>query len=267
LSQNKWTGLNQECDGNIDAFSFVFWDHSGEKRVDYAPASAEGRVVADIPSGLRAWTAFRGYESEVFSQLTEFNPTIPAGKGFTFEELAAEIDAGYPVLLYLQKFDQLSRSLPGMPQANPEMHGMLAHGYYIADSGDRFVRYKTSWGSSGDNTLSKWGPGAWQAQLPVRGVIGFHPRPQLTRIAATNGVVNLEWDGPSATLSNLVDRSTIPVHWYVVERASTLDPANFAPVSEPTVERAAMLTNCCTDVNAFYRLRLLTAAERPGASN
>ena len=137
LSQNKWVNLNGECDGNIDAFSFVFWDSSGEKRLNYVPASANGQFVPDIPSGLRAWTRFRGDNADVFSQLADFNPTVPPGKGFTFDDLRAEINAGYPVLIFLQNYTELFRSIPGMERANPEMHGMLAYGYHVADSGEQ----------------------------------------------------------------------------------------------------------------------------------
>src|SRR5262245_40533096 len=51
LSQNKWTNLNGECDGNIDAFSFVFWDQAGARRVNYTPDPQNGQPVPDIPSG------------------------------------------------------------------------------------------------------------------------------------------------------------------------------------------------------------------------
>ena len=190
------------------------------KRVNFLPASQTGQVVPDIPSGLRAWTRFRGNDADVFSQLADFNPTVSPGKGFTFADLKAEIDAGYPVLLYLQNYDELSRSLPGMPRANPEMHGMLAYGYYLADSGAQYVRYKTSWGSSGDNTFSAWAAGAWQAQLSVRGLIGYHPLPKITSISAIGSSLHIEWDGPSSTLSNVITQTTTPLHWYQVEKAT-----------------------------------------------
>ena len=43
--------------------------------------------------------------------------------------MQAEIDAGYPVLVFLQPYNELYRSLSGMPKANPEIHGMLIYGY------------------------------------------------------------------------------------------------------------------------------------------
>lgn len=257
LNQNKWRNLNQECDGNIDGFSFVFWDLEGGKRVNFIPSSNDGGVVPDIPSGLKEWTRFRGSEADVFSQLADFNPAVTSGQGFTFEDLRAEIDSGYPVLLFLQHFDQPSRELSGMPKGNPEIHGMLAHGYYIADDGKQFVRYKTSWGSSGDNTMSLWDRIPWQAFLPVRGVIGYHPRPKITRVTPAEGAVTIEWEGPGSNVSNLVAGTTLPVHWYVLEKATLLNPGNFEAVTEPTTERSITVPDCCPERAGFFRIRLL----------
>ena len=107
--------LGGECDGNIDGFSFVYWDKSGEKRINYVPGPEAGLPAVDIQSGLRAWTESRGYPSEVFTQLTDFNPEVPPGKGFSFQDLKAEIDAGYPVLLFLQRSSEKSRLIRSMP--------------------------------------------------------------------------------------------------------------------------------------------------------
>ncbi len=104
LSQKKWTNMNDECDGNIDSYAFVFWDKSGEKRVNYQPPFKAGSQPRDVPSGWRTWTRYRGYNANVFSQLTDFNTNVPPGKGFTFGDLKAEINAGYPLLLYQQPF-------------------------------------------------------------------------------------------------------------------------------------------------------------------
>ncbi len=256
LSQNKWENLNGECDGNIDAFSFVFWDGNGDRRVNFIPPPQGSGPVTDIPSGLRAWTADRGYGANVFSQLTDFNPSVPAGHGFTFEDLKAEIDAGYPVLLYLQSYNEISRALPNMPKANPHMHGMLAYGYYVTDSGTKFVRYRTSW-ASGDAVLSAWGPQDWQAQLPVRGVIGFHPMPKLTGIRRGAQQVTMAWEGPSSTLSNLVTQTSIDVHWYVVERNDSLANTNgWTSVTAPSAERQASVADCCSSTT-FFRIRVV----------
>jgi len=180
---------------------------------------------------------------------------MSSGQGFTFEDLKAEIDAGYPVLLFLQLFDQKFRSLSGMERANPNMHGMLAYGYYTTDSGAQFVRYRTSW-ASGDNMLSKWEAEPWQAALPVRGVIGYHPLPQIINVLPSNDSITISWQGPSSMLSNVLAQTTMPLHWYVVEKATTLNPPDFSPVSAPTVEQTATIPLCC-DQAAFFRLKLM----------
>ena len=262
LSQKKWTNMNGECDGNLDGFSFVFWDTNGNKRANYVPPAQNGRPVPDIPSGLRVWAASRGYVSDVFSQLVDFNPTVPSGAGFTFTDLKDEIDAGYPVLLFLQEYDELSRSFPGMPRANPHMHGMLAYGYYISDTGDAYVRYRTSW-ASGNNNFSYWDAREWQANLPVRGVIGFHPLPQITKVTAANQTLTFQWDGPSSVLTNTVDQTSMPLHWYVVERATRLAPPDYQALSAPVSQLSVTITNCCPDVTAFFRVKLVPP---PGAA-
>jgi hypothetical protein len=257
LSQNKWTNLNGECDGNIDAMSFVLWEANGNKRVNFMPLQQE-IAVPDIPSGLRNWVLSRGYESDAFSQLVDFNPSVPPGNGFSFQDLKAEIDGGYPVLLYLQRYDQMFRSLPGMERANPVMHGMLAYGYYAGDDGAEYVRYKTSWGSSGQNTLSPWSAVPWQADLPVRGVIGFRPLPKITELVHKGGSLTIQWEGPASVLTNMVTRTATPLHWYQIEKATRLDPPDFVAITEPTDERRITLSDCCTDEAAFFRVRLLS---------
>lgn len=266
VSQKKWTNLNNECDGNIDAFSFVFWDKQGAKRANYVPRAANAEPIPDVPSGLRAWTKYRGSEASVISQLVDFNPES-AGQGFTFNELKAEIDAGYPVLLFLQVHNELFRSLPGMPRANPRMHGMLAFGYYISADGDQYVRYKTSWGSSGVNTLSYWDGAPWQAGLPVRGVILFHPAPQIRSFKQISGGLILEWDGPSSVLVDLFSGTGKPANWYVVEKATQLDPPDFTPVGPATAELRMSIPGCCGDDHSgFYRVRLVSAPDSGTAS-
>ncbi len=257
LNQNRWANLNGECDGNIDGFSFVFWEQSGLKRENFTPEKTSGEPIPDIPSGLRAWAKYRGTESDVFSQLVDFNPAVAAGQGFTFDALRSEIDAGYPVLLFLQNYDQLARPLPGMPRANPNIHGMLAYGYYIPDSGEQYVRYKTSWGSSGENTLSVWDARPWQAELPLRGVIGFHPRPRITSLSRQSGALILEWEGPGSVTMNVSNRETTELHYYVVEKSTPASPTSFEPVTEPSTGRTAALRDCCPDEAAFFRVTLV----------
>jgi len=256
LSQKKWSNMNGECDGNIDAYSFNYWDKSGQRRLNYQPTGANGEPVPDLQSGLRAWTQHRGYSATVFTQLTDFNPTVAPGRGFTFEDLRQEIDAGYPVLLFLQQFTTYSRSLEGMPKANPELHGMLAYGYQITDAGQRIVRYRTSWGS-GDNMFALWSPAKWESDLPLRGVIGYHPLPQITGLTLGPSTLEISWDGPVARLYNAVSRSTTQVHRYVVEMAPSPDPAGFSPVTEVLSERHAVIPREAGVDSAFFRVILV----------
>jgi hypothetical protein len=243
-SQNKWADLDGECHGNINAFSFNFWDKQGGRRENFTPA--EG--YRDIQSGWRAWTKSRGYQANVFSQLADFNPNTPAGTGFTFENLKTEINAGYPVMLFLQNHDEFSRA----GGINPEVHGMLAYGYIETDSGVRYVRYRTSWGS-GDQSTASWGSGIWEANLQMRGVIGFHPMPQITSIAPATDGLHVKWDGPSSTLRNISTGATTQVHWYVIEKSDSLTSENFTTVSDPSPTRETILPTG----PGFYRVRLV----------
>ena len=152
LNQRKWTNLNGECDGNIDGYSFVYWDSSGGRRVNFTPGPGAGLPAIDIQSGLRAWTTSRRYTAEVFTQLSDFNPEVLPGNGFSFEDMRAEIDAGYPVLLFLQEFGTKSRAVQNMQRANPLIHGMVAYGYRIQDDGSQFVPSEAACG--GDNEFA-----------------------------------------------------------------------------------------------------------------
>jgi hypothetical protein len=69
LNQNKWKYLNGECDGNIDGYAIAYWDNSGEKRFNFTPGPDAGLPAIDIQSGLSAWTKYRGFDAEVFTQL------------------------------------------------------------------------------------------------------------------------------------------------------------------------------------------------------
>ena len=113
--------------------------------------------------------------------------------------MKAEIDTGYPVLLFLQDFGEYFRPLAGMPRANPGIHGMLAYGYYISGQRSQYVRYRTSWGS-GNNMFHLGSPNAWEATMPVRGVIGYHPLPKIQSVALQSRQSHARWDGPAAQL-------------------------------------------------------------------
>ena len=258
LSQRKWTNLNNECAGNIDAYSFVFWDNKGFRRTNFQPTNAAGERIPDIPSGLRAWAQWRGYDAEVFSQLTDFNSTVPTGRGFTFADMKAEIDAGYPVLLYLQNFTEYSRNIGGMTNANPPIHGMLAYGYSDYPNSTppvRLVHYRTSWGVG--EYSSAWTGDTWQAGMPVRGVIGFHPMPKIRSVIRADGQITIDWDGPSAIREEAVTETVTTVHRYQLERATSLTARDFAPVGAPTTERTITAPEIPGE-NSFYRVKLLT---------
>ncbi|MBU0677718.1 MAG: LamG domain-containing protein [Verrucomicrobia bacterium] len=125
MSHYNWTNLNGECDGNINAFCVNYWDTSGARRVNFRPPSQDGKAVPDIQAGLRDFTQYRGYRADTFSQLAEVHSLTPAGTGFTFDNMIDEIDAGFPVLLFLQNTDM---SRDGGTR-NPSIHGMMAYGY------------------------------------------------------------------------------------------------------------------------------------------
>lgn len=261
LSQDKWAVLNDECAGNIDAFSFVFWDHSGARNTDPIRFDSNTPISPDIPTGLQAWTRQRGHEAETFSQLSDFNPNIPDGSGFSFADLKREIDTGYPVLLFMQPFDSVSRDFLGHPGLNPNIHGMLAYGYFVSSEGKQFVRYRSSW-ASGDNQFSEWTSANWTPQgilnLPLRGVIGYHPLPKITRAErGTDGGLTLHWVGPDSELMDFFTGTARRVHRYVIEAASGIH-GPFEPITAPTLEREVTLDEdeCCS-ATRFFRVTLL----------
>lgn len=265
LNQNKWANLGGECAGNIDAYSFNYFDRGGARRTNYTPSDELGNLVPDIQSGLRAWTQYRGYDADTFSQLADFNPDHPPGQGFTFADLKAEIDSGYPVLLFMQAYGTFSRTLHGRPGINPIIHGMLAYGYVIDDEGVGYVRYRTSW-ASGNSQFSPWNSDNWtpngELNLPLRGVIGYHPRPRLTSITRAGDQLRLAWQGPLSVLRDEVNSAETVLHRYRVERARELKggETTWESISEPVSAFETTVTDCCAGT-AFYRLRLLLPAE------
>jgi hypothetical protein len=253
--------MNGECDGNIDAYSFVYWDNSGDRRVNFTPGPEAGLPAIDIQSGLRAWTEYRGHASDVFTQLSSLSPETPFGRGFTFQDMKAEIDAGYPVLMFLQKYYTASRALPGMDRANPVIHGILAYGYYVTDEGLEYVRYRTSF-AGGDSNLSLWKRETyWSSIAQLRGVIGYHPQPQITSVTHTDGQVLIQWAGPASQLYNVDTGITSKLNWYVVEKATSLTDPDFIPVSEPTADNKVTVP-IGDEQAAFFRLKLLPPAHR-----
>lgn len=259
-SQNKWKNMNGECNGNIDAFAFNFWDKSGLARTNYVPPlQQDGIEVRDLQSGLRKFAEFRGYNAEVYSQLTDFNPETPEGMGFTFDDLKREINAGFPVMLFLQEPGAFSRDIFGMPEANPRVHGMVAYGYVETDGGEKAVRYRTSW-ADGDFVFSVWDWINFQAGLNLRGVIVFHPIPQITSITKVEEKVTLRWEGAASVLMDEMSGDTFPASWYVVEQSPTLTNPQFTGISEPTTNHMIEVDACC-EKEAYYRIRQLSRQE------
>ena len=257
-SQNKWTSLDGECSGNINAFGFNFWDKTGERRWNFTPAPQNGREVRDIQSGIRRWMEYRGTSGEVFSQLVDFNPETPEGKGFTFEDLKAEIDAGYPVILFLQNPGNFSRTVHGVPGMNPNVHAMVAFGYAETVGSYQAVQYRTSW-ASGDNYFSLWGPQPWEAGLALRGVIGVRPLPKIRQFERIGENLIVRWDGPSSTLYDNLNSVSDPVHLYVLEKSTAVE-GPYEAVSTPGTSLETAVSDCC-EGEAFFRVKLLPRGE------
>ena len=259
LSQNKWKDLGDECDGNLDAYSFVFWEKNGNRRSNYTAHDTAGNPIPDIQSGLREWAKHCGYEASSFTQLADFNPTIQTGRGFSFEDLKAEIDAGYPVLLFMQDSRKLDRTVHSRTHVNPSMHGMLAYGYIVADDGSRFVRYRTSW-ASGDYEFSLWNADEWTPEgslhLPLRGVIGFHPAPKITSITPTADGLELRWDAPRSFVYNETENQNRQAQAYVIESSTTLSPPQFEAVGSPVTTLNAVIP-IQSQGSTFYRVKVI----------
>ena len=264
LNQRKWSSLAGECDGNIDAYSFVFWDKSGARRQNYSFTNTAGAYVPDIQSGLKRWARSRGYDAEVFTQLSIFNPERTGPTGFTFNDIKNEIDSGSPILCFLQPQNEFYRNLakPTPMRANPEIHGVMIYGYHD-DPNNAFglgslpehVLVMDSWGRAAENLLP-WSSYNWLGLFPVRGVIGFHPKPRVTGIHRKGETVSLQWEGPSATITDVVAGTIVPAHYYQVERSSTLNPADFRPVTPPSTERGASVIETGAET-VFYRIGLV----------
>jgi hypothetical protein len=264
LSQRKWVNMNGECDGNIDAFSFVYWQTNGNRRVNYTQMTPSGLPAPDIQSGLREWTRFRGSDADVFTQLADFNPQAPPGTGFTFADVKAEINAGYPILVFLQDYTEYWRAFAGMPRGNPEIHGMLIYGYQeFPEFGINYVYCRTSWGS-GDGVYYAWTPNPWVPgpglNLSVRGVIGYRPKPKMHLIQRTGSELTLTWHGPSSQLYDAIARSTTTVQRYQVEKSAAISGGTWTAVGSPTTGLTSTFTNE-GEATAFFRVRLLGPGE------
>jgi hypothetical protein len=258
LSQNKWTNLASECRGNIDAFSFVFWDKTGNRRSNYYTTNYNttntATYVPDIGSGLKEWMRWRGYDADVFTQLTDFNPERSTSAGFTYADVKREIDAGYPVLCFLQPAGEFNRTVAGVPNVNPEIHGVMIYGYFTdtASGYDKGVIIRTSWGTG--ETFVNWGAASWLGLFPVRGVIGFHPKPTIRTFTHSGGNLTIAWEGPSTYLyDDSLGTTSGPLQKYLVQRATNLSSPDWKTVAGPITEQSATIPQP-TDSFAFYRV-------------
>jgi hypothetical protein len=253
-SQRKYNDLDGECSGNIDGFAFNFWDKAGNRRTNFTPPAG----IRDIQSGLREWSRYRGYDAVVSSQLVDVSPEAPEGTGFSFEDIKVEINAGYPVLLLLQKHGDFSRNLPGLDRANPNVHAVLVHGYVESvDSGVQAVRFKTSWGQG--DYFAQWEDSVnfiFGLGLPMRGAITYRPQPKITSLEQIGNQIRLRWEGPNAVLQSELTGIGTPAHHYVVEKASVLSPDAFAPATEPAAGLEAFVQPP-TGAETYYRVRLV----------
>jgi hypothetical protein len=259
LNQRKWTNLDGECDGNIDGYCFNFWDKTGARRWNYTPEPANGLPVKDIQSGIRNWAASRGTTADSFSQLPDFSTevTVP-GQGFSFDDLRAEIDHGYPVLIFLQDWQTKSRPIGNMSRANPPIHGMLAIGYSFDPYGKPWVKAITSWAVGARDY--PWKAISWESNLQLRGVIGFHPKPKIIAHEFQAGSITLRWHGPGATLYDESQWTQWPAHWYLVERSQSVNGPDWTAVAAPTADHEITFSDCCP-ATAFYRLRIVARPE------
>lgn len=265
LSQDKWTNMNGECDGNIDGCAFVFWDAEGRKRINFQPPFQNGERVRDIPSGLRQWAQWRGYDAQVFSQLCEFE--VPEG-GFTFADLQREIDAGRPVLLFMQEAGENHRDFrpqgaPGRDFVNPLLHSHVAYGYLI-DRGRKLVRIRDS-SAGGDNQFLVWTGAATHVWSRVRGAVGFHPRPKIVAVQTRDGNVSIQWHGPKSVVESLETKARVQVDRYQVEWSPTVTDSSFRPIGRPTAELNAERPMPSASA-AYFRIRPLSPDEASTAS-
>jgi hypothetical protein len=260
-SQRRWAGLNGECDGNIDGYAFVYWDATGERRANFVPPASAGSLARDLQSGLREWMKWLGYDADVFSQLADFNPNTPPGKGFSFTDLRREIDSGFPVLLWLQATNEFSRPLGmgsanAMPYANPRTSTMLAYGYYVGDDNSQRVHVRTSLGNSGSlNEIAvPWtGDNLLSTGLPVRGVIGFHPKPRIGTLKRESNTITFTIEGGTPQLYDNISGVTRMVsRQYIVERTSSLE-LPFAPITIASTNKVISVHETFTG-NAFFRV-------------
>jgi len=135
-NQWKWdfqpvVGVDGIIDSNIDGATTLWLSFGPDQLVDYVPDASGGLPQTGLSHGLRLFAESRGYEvEENYSQ--RIDALIPGG--FSFDDYMAEIDGGYPVMIYV------------------EGHSMVGVGYddatqtvYLHDTWDNDVHSMT-WG-------------------------------------------------------------------------------------------------------------------------
>jgi hypothetical protein len=243
MSHHAFTNLNGECHGNINAYAFNFFNRDGEPVRNATPPTK------DIQSGLRHFMQHRGYDAELYSQVADTFSLTPAGRGFTYEDFMAEIDAGYPVLIQWQ--------IPSYQRGNglnPSFHAVLGYGYYIDETEQRYIYFRTSWAQG--EKLGVWGS-TLLSGFETRGYFRMRPKPKVTAITPQpNGDLAIHWEGPASHLHDINTGITTPVHWYVIEQAQPPPATGYIPVSPATTNRTALLPPLSGDEGA-YRVRNL----------
>lgn len=240
LSQNNWTNMNGECNGNINAYAFNYYETNASRRYNFES------TIPDIQSGLRKYLQYCGYDAEVFSQVSDFYPKTPPGRGFSFYDFMQYIDAGYPVLMHLQP-----DSYADGAGLNPEIHGILGYGYRQ----DAHMFYlRDSWGSLPDKYVA-WtnivGIYGGLAGFYTRGLIVVIPKPRITSITMDTGGLLVAWQGGQSILSNLQSVVTETTHWYVVEGGTVGHPSSLVPLAPATTARSVVITNEAIEVGSL----------------
>ena len=240
LSQYSWTNLNGECRGNVNAWAFNYFDVLGARRQNFnAP-------TPDIQSGYRRFAQFRGYDAEVYSQVTDVYPNTPPGRGFSFEDYMAEIDAGYPVIMQWQVAGVADPS-----GNNPDFHAVLGYGYLHDPPGTKVIYTHNSW-AQGEKLYAWNAPGLFF----FRGVYVVRPKPKVTSITTFNNQTTITWEGGHSRLYDANSGVTVTTHWYVVERGDVTSPGSFLPLSPATTDRSITVTDASPGVG-FIRVRNL----------
>jgi hypothetical protein len=72
----------------------------------------------------------------------------------------------------------------------------------------------------------------------------------------SGGTLTFEWDGPSSEWFDMVSGEKVMVHNYVIEKATSLNPPDFLPVSSESSERTATVEHA-PNQTSFYRVRLM----------